>query len=189
LLISCLSGLLSAACLPAQAGTFAGLYALSAAEGEGDAGEKPKKKGYADEAVKHYNRGVEFHQNGSLNQAVQEYKAAIEADGRLAEAYSNLGAVYLAQKSYAKAAEAFNKALALKPDRPTTLNGLGNALYARGQAAVHGEEHGRLALLAQLLGPLGKGAHVHALRIHERAVAEGDGAPADHAGHALAGHR
>ena len=135
LLISCLSGLLSAACLPAQAGTFAGLYALSAAEGESDTGEKPKKKGYADEAVKHYNRGVEFHQNGSLNQAVQEYKAAIEADGRLAEAYSNLGAVYLAQKSYKMAAEAFNKALALKPDRPTTLNGLGNALYAKGQTA------------------------------------------------------
>lgn len=136
LLVSCLSSFLFAAILPAQAATLAGMHSLSAAEGEADAAaEKPKKKGYSEEAVKHYNRGVEFHQNGSLNQAVQEYKAAIEADGRLAEAYSNLGAVYLAQKSYAKAADAFNKALALKPDRPTTLNGLGNALYARGQAA------------------------------------------------------
>ncbi len=138
MLISCLSVLGFGTMNPAQAASFArlnSLYTQSVAEGEAAEGEKPKKKGYADEAVKHYNRGVEFHQNGSLNQAIQEYKLAIEADGRLAEAYSNLGAVYLAQKSYAKAAEAFNKALALKPDRPTTLNGLGNALYARGQAA------------------------------------------------------
>jgi tetratricopeptide (TPR) repeat protein len=139
LLTSCLSGLLLWTAIPAQAAHFASLHAPAvAAEGEADAdapAEKPKKKQYAEEAVKHYNRGVEFHQNGSLNQAIQEYKAAIVADGRLAEAYSNLGAVYLAQKSYDKAAEAFNKALALKPDKPTTLNGLGNALYARGKAA------------------------------------------------------
>lgn len=123
---------------PAHAASLAGLHSSIVAEGEGADTPKEntgKKKGYAEDAVKHYNRGVEFHQNGSLNQAIQEYKAAIEADGRLAEAYSNLGAVYLAQRNYAKAAEAFNKALALKPDRPTTLNGLGNALYARGQAA------------------------------------------------------
>lgn len=139
LLMSCLSGLLFCSANPAQAGSFAALHWPStAAAGEADAdapAEKPKKKQYAEDAVKHYNRGVEFHQNGSLNQAIQEYKAAIVADGRLAEAYSNLGAVYLAQKSYDKAAEAFNKALALKPDKPTTLNGLGNALYARGKAA------------------------------------------------------
>jgi tetratricopeptide (TPR) repeat protein len=138
LLVSCLSGLLLWTANPAQAVNFTALHSLSVAEGEAEgdaAAEKPKKKQYAEDAVKHYNRGVEFHQNGSLNQAIQEYKAAILADGRLAEAYSNLGAVYLAQKSYEKAAEAFNKALALKPDKPTTLNGLGNALYARGKAA------------------------------------------------------
>lgn len=139
LLLSCLSGLFLWTANPAPAASFAGLNTIAAAaEGEADAespADKPKKKQYAEEAVKHYNRGVEFHQNGSLNQAIQEYKAAIAADGRLAEAYSNLGAVYLAQKSYDKAAEAFNKALALKPDKPTTLNGLGNALYARGKAA------------------------------------------------------
>jgi len=132
-----LSGL-QASAMPSHGSLSASIHALCAAEGESDAADdssKPKKKGYAEEAVKHYNRGVEFHQNGDLNQAIKSYKEAIAADGRLAEAYSNLGAVYLAQKSYDKAAEAFTKALALKPDRPTTLNGLGNALYARGKAA------------------------------------------------------
>ncbi len=90
---------------------------------------------YAEEAFKRYNRGVELHQAGFLNQAIAEYKGAIEADGRMEEAWSNLGGIYAAQKSYPKAMEAFEKALQLKPDRPTTLNGYGTVLYARGKTA------------------------------------------------------
>ena len=81
LLISCLSGLLFCSANAAQAGSFAALYspgtvaAGEAAAGEADAdapAEKPKKKQYAEDAVKHYNRGVEFHQNGSLNQPPEQ---------------------------------------------------------------------------------------------------------------------
>ncbi|MBI4534612.1 MAG: tetratricopeptide repeat protein, partial [Candidatus Melainabacteria bacterium] len=90
-------------------------------------------KPYSDDAVRHYNRGVELHQSGFLNQAISEYKAAIDADNRMEEAYSNLGLIYAAQRNYSKAIEAFNKALSLKPARPTTLNGLGTVLYAKGR--------------------------------------------------------
>lgn len=93
----------------------------------------PDTRPYAEEAFKRYNRGVELHQAGFLNQAIAEYKGAIEADGRMEEAWSNLGGIYAAQKSYPKAMEAFEKALQLKPDRPTTLNGYGTVLYARGK--------------------------------------------------------
>ncbi len=92
-------------------------------------------KPYAEEGLKHYNRGVELHQAGFLNQAIGEYKAAIESDGRMEEAWSNLGGIYAAQRSYPKAMEAFEKALAIKPDRPTTLNGYGTVLYARGKTS------------------------------------------------------
>jgi len=88
---------------------------------------------YADDAIKHYNHAVELHQSGFLNQAIGEYKAAIEADDRLEEAYSNLGLIYAAQRNYTKAIDVFNKALALRPARPTTLNGLGTVLYAKGK--------------------------------------------------------
>jgi tetratricopeptide (TPR) repeat protein len=91
------------------------------------------KKPYLAEAVKHYNRAVELHQSGYLNPAVAEYKAAIDADDRMEEAYSNLGLIYAAQRSYNKAIEAFQKALSLKPSRPTTLNGLGSVLYSKGK--------------------------------------------------------
>jgi len=88
---------------------------------------------YVAEAIKHYNRGVELHQAGFLNEAIVEYKAAIAADNRLEEAYSNLGVIYAAQRNYPKAKDAFSEALKLKPNRPTTLNGLGTVLYAQGQ--------------------------------------------------------
>lgn len=113
---------------------------------DGDGGKEPSRqarektddgssnsKPYAEDAIKHYNKGVELHHSGFFNQSIDEYKKAIDADPRIAEAYSNLGAVYLTQRSYSKAEDAFNKALSLKPNRPTTLNGLGNALYARGK--------------------------------------------------------
>jgi tetratricopeptide (TPR) repeat protein len=90
------------------------------------------KKPYSDEAMKHYNRGVELHQSGFLNQAITEYKAAIGADTRMEEAYSNLGVIYAAQRNYPRAKEAFSTALSLKPKRPTALNGLGTVLYAQG---------------------------------------------------------
>jgi len=99
-----------------------------------DQGQAPaggEKKPYAKEAVEHYNRGIELHQSGFVTQAVAEYKAAIDADPRMEEAYSNLGVIYAAQHSYAKANAAFTEALKLKPNRPTTLNGLGTVLYAQ----------------------------------------------------------
>ncbi len=91
------------------------------------------RRPFAPEAIKHYNKGVELHGSGFLNQAIEEYKAAIAADGRLEPAWSNLGNIYAAQRSYNRAMEAFQKSLELKPDRATTLNGLATVLYARGK--------------------------------------------------------
>lgn len=99
------------------------------------ASPEPAKKGYSAEAVKHYNTGLKLHQSGYLQKAIEEYKQAIAADDSLEQAYSNLGLIYISQKSYALAQEAFDKALRLKPNRPTSLNGLASVLYARGQTA------------------------------------------------------
>jgi tetratricopeptide (TPR) repeat protein len=102
-----------------------------------EAGDKPaaeaKPRAYSAEAIKHYNRGLEFHQSGFFEKAVAEYKLAIASDDRLEQAYSNLGLIYISQKSYALAQEAFDKALFLKPNRPTSLNGLASVLFARSQ--------------------------------------------------------
>jgi tetratricopeptide (TPR) repeat protein len=132
--------LILAALLPILAG-LAGFGQNNAAiaqdfkeSGEEKAPEsKPRTTKYAPEAVKHYNRGLELHQSGFLNKAVEEYKAAIKVDDRLEQAYSNLGLIYIAQKNFPRAHEAFDRALALKPNRPTSLNGLASVLYAEKQ--------------------------------------------------------
>lgn len=72
-----------------------------------------RKKPYAKEAIKHYNRGVELHQNGYLQEASNEYKAAIDLEWRMMEAWSNLGLIYVGQKLYDKAIESFERALSL----------------------------------------------------------------------------
>jgi tetratricopeptide (TPR) repeat protein len=91
------------------------------------------RKPFSAEAIKHYNRGVELHQSAFLNQAIEEYKAALNADPRIEPAWSNLGGIYAAQRSYNKAMEAFEKAYELNPHRATTLNGMATVLYARGK--------------------------------------------------------
>ncbi len=94
----------------------------------------PAKTGpYSPDAVKHYNRAVELHQSGFLNQAIDEYKEALASDPRIEQAWSNLGGIYAAQRNYTKAIDALQKALDIKPDRPTTLNALATVLYARGK--------------------------------------------------------
>lgn len=93
------------------------------------------KPSYKDEAVRHYNRGHDLHKQGFFNQAITEYKAALAADDRMEEAYTNLGLIYAAQKNYPKATEAFKKSLAINPNRTNALNGLGTVLYAKNKFA------------------------------------------------------
>lgn len=104
-----------------------------AAEDAASDDTQDKKGAYSVEAIKHYNRGVELQQTGYLTLAIKSYLAAIEADKRIEEAYTNLGLIYLAQKSFTKAQEAFTKALELKPNTLNSLNGLGSILYAKGK--------------------------------------------------------
>jgi tetratricopeptide (TPR) repeat protein len=111
--------------------SFSIFAALQPALAEESGEAKPRPKTYDPEAVKHYNTGLELQNSGFLNKAVQEYRAAIKADDRLEQAFSNLGLIFLQQKNYSRAQEAFDRALAIKPNRPNSLNGLASVLYAQ----------------------------------------------------------
>jgi tetratricopeptide (TPR) repeat protein len=84
-------------------------------------------------AVEHYNRAVGFHQKGFLNQAITEYQAAIKVDGRLTQAWCNLGGIYTAQGKDDQALATLEKAMAINPKDPVTLSGYGQALYNVGR--------------------------------------------------------
>jgi tetratricopeptide (TPR) repeat protein len=66
-------------------------------------------------ALDHYNKGVELHQEGHLDQAKLEYEAATRSDDRMAEAWANLGGIYTVQKNYIEAVKAFDNVLRLQP--------------------------------------------------------------------------
>ncbi len=65
------------------------------------------------QAQKHYKKGFEFHNQGALDQAAQEYQEAIKLNPNLSEAYMNLGAIYVNKKDYAKAIQQFKEVVEL----------------------------------------------------------------------------
>lgn len=82
------------------------------------------------ESVKRYNKAVQLHLSGKLNDAIAAYKEALEVNPQLAEAHSNLGLIFNQQHNYAQALSEFRKALAINPKDAITYNGIGAALRA-----------------------------------------------------------
>lgn len=99
------------------------------AEGQPAAAAAPAGENRAD-AVKKYNRAVQLHLSGKLDEAITAYKEALEVNSSLAEAHSNLGLIYNQQHNYAQALSEFRKALAINPKDAITYNGIGAALRA-----------------------------------------------------------
>lgn len=110
----------------------------TAADSANSANPVPKKMQLDDgsvvnvkmESVKRYNKAVQLHLSGKLNDAIAAYKAALEVNPALAEAHSNLGLIFNQQHNYAQALAEFRKALAINPKDAITYNGIGAALRA-----------------------------------------------------------
>jgi len=67
----------------------------------------------------HNSRGIELADRGWLDEAVKEFKKAIELDPSSAHAHDNLATVYSEKKALAQALEEYLTALRLEPDSPT----------------------------------------------------------------------
>jgi tetratricopeptide (TPR) repeat protein len=91
-----------------------------------------KQRPYSKEAVEHYNRAVELHLHNSLPEAASEYLEAVKADGRLEEAWSNLGVLYFNRGKFKDALEAYKKAIALNSNRTLNFYGAGLTYKALG---------------------------------------------------------
>lgn len=100
----------------------------SASRTETTAAAKPE--GSRIDAVKRYNKAVQLHLSGKLDEAIAAYKEALEVNNALAEAHSNMGLIYNQQHNYAQALSEFRKALAVNPKDAITYNGIGAALRA-----------------------------------------------------------
>ena len=67
----------------------------------------------------HNSRGIELADRGWLDEAIKEFKKAIELDPASAHAHDNLATVYSEKKLYAQALEEYLTALRLEPDSAT----------------------------------------------------------------------
>lgn len=79
------------------------------------------------EADVHFEKGVDYINQGDYQQAIEEFNRVISIDSEYVDAYCGIGIVYLNQKNYKKAIEAFEKATALDPDEPIAYYLLGRA--------------------------------------------------------------
>jgi len=91
------------------------------------------KRPYSERALEHYNKAVRFHELGFGPQAIAEYKAAIAADGRMGEAWSNLGTIYYSQKQLDAASNSFQKAIQLNPKQAINYSYYAKVLDAQGK--------------------------------------------------------
>ncbi|HMP53864.1 MAG TPA: hypothetical protein PKD05_20110, partial [Candidatus Melainabacteria bacterium] len=84
-----------------------------------------------EKAAEFYNRAVKNHLTGKLDQAISDYRAAIEANPELGQAHCNLGLIFNQRHEYDPALVEFRKALAINPKDAFTYNGIGAALRAQ----------------------------------------------------------
>src|SRR5919201_4740049 len=67
----------------------------------------------------HNSRGIELADRGWLDEAINDFKKAIELDPRSAHAHDNLATVYSEKKRYREALQEYLTALSLEPDSAT----------------------------------------------------------------------
>lgn len=67
----------------------------------------------------HNARGIELADRGWLEEAVKEFKKAIELDPNSSHAYDNLATVHAERKNFREALEAYLTSLKLEPESAT----------------------------------------------------------------------
>ncbi|MEK7308910.1 MAG: tetratricopeptide repeat protein [Nitrospirota bacterium] len=81
--------------------------------------KSPKK------AKPYYNRGVAYHDQGSIQQAISDYNKAIEIDPNLARPYNNRGNAYYEQGNFTQAISDYTKAIKINPNYAEAYNNRG----------------------------------------------------------------
>jgi tetratricopeptide (TPR) repeat protein len=80
----------------------------------------------------HNSRGIELADRGWLDEAIKEFKKAIELDPQSAHAHDNLATVFSEKKQYREALHEYLAALALEPDSATAHYNLASFLATHG---------------------------------------------------------
>lgn len=106
-------------------------------------GDKKDRIGLSDQ---HNARGIELADRGWLDEAVKEFRKAIDLDPGSAHAHDNLATVFAEKKRYREALSEYLAALQLDPDAPSAHYNLANFLATHGLDMAVEEYRASLAL-------------------------------------------
>jgi protein O-mannosyl-transferase len=84
-------------------------------------------------ALKHDNNGVEYLKQGSIEEAIREFKASVDILPDYMEAHSHLGFAYMKTNRYEEAERECKTALAIQPQKADLHYNLGVILYQSGR--------------------------------------------------------
>jgi len=87
-----------------------------------------------------FNRGIAYKAKGEIDNAIAEYRRALELVPDYAEAHNNLGNLLKDQKKFDEAILHFESSIKIFPDNPSTYNNLGTVYAMKGdvnKAAVY----------------------------------------------------
>jgi Tfp pilus assembly protein PilF len=82
----------------------------------------------------HNSRGIDLAERGWFEEAIKEFKIAIERAPNSAQGYDNLGTVYADRGELLNALSSYAQALALEPENPFALHNLGCFLSNHGNS-------------------------------------------------------
>jgi len=78
------------------------------------------------------NLGIILKRKGLIDEAIQEYKKAIESDANYSSPHFNIGILYIEKQEYDQAINSFNNAIRINPFFPKAYKKLGQAYYNKG---------------------------------------------------------
>jgi tetratricopeptide (TPR) repeat protein len=89
----------------------------------------------ADQAKKHFDQAVEYEDQKMPDEAIKEYKQAIQLDPKYAEAHFRLGALYHTVNAFSSAIDEYQKVVQIDPHYPGIYTAMGHVYYVRGMSA------------------------------------------------------
>ena len=93
-----------------------------------------------EKAEKHFRQGFSHQDQGSLDQAIEEYKKAVELNPNHLKAHMNLGAAYMRQEKYDQAIEEFSMVVKLNYYHANAHYNLGYIYSLKGEKEKAQEE-------------------------------------------------
>lgn len=88
-----------------------------------------------EQAKNHFDQGVQYETQEKVEEAIREFKQAIQLEPDYADAYFHLGGLYQIIKAYSSALEEYEKVLRIQPSYPKIHTALANLYYERGLRA------------------------------------------------------